>query len=179
MSRGTSIVNANPKPSIPPGHYLGFGRNAARPDVTRERHVWNLELFLDGLLGIGRGEALSSADRRAFDGTLRVARLASERLLIDRYPPEQIALGYRAAHGFVDLVAMQPDQRHQVDPAGARAIALTCFRADVGNMRRWNTLAERAPGVALDALLPPLPSLREPDRCQVIPFPQPARGETV
>lgn len=164
-------MRANPKPLIPPGHYLGFGRNAARPDVTRGLHVWNLELFLDGLLGLGRREVLSPADRGAFDGTLRAARLVSERLLVGHYPPEQIALGYRAAHGFVEIVAMPADQRHQADPASACATALTCFRADVGVMRRLNTLAERAPGVTLDALLPPLPKGSLDEACRILPFP--------
>ncbi|MGU3360687.1 hypothetical protein ACLBWX_10160 [Methylobacterium sp. M6A4_1b] len=164
-------MRASPKPLIPPGHYLGFGRGAARPEVTRERHVWNLELFLDGLLSLGRSDALSPSDRRAFDGTLRAARLVSERLLIGYYPTEQIVLGYRAAHGFVHCIASPADDRQRIDPPGACAIALTCFRADVGNMRRWNTVAERAPGVALNVLLPPLPEQSQDEACRILPFP--------
>lgn len=171
MSRGIPIVSTNPKPLAPNAHVLGHFRHAAASGASAEQHVWHLELGMSGLLDLPRNEVIPADQRTAFDDALGDARRFSERLLPSRYPAEQITIGYRAAHGVVELAAAPADDRRRIDPIGACRNALTCFRADVGNMRRWNTLAERAPGVALDALLPPLPERSPDDTCRILPFP--------
>lgn len=164
-------MSANPKPLIPNAHVLSHFRHAAASGVSAEQHVWHLELGMSGLLDLLRNEVIPADQRTAFDGALGDARRFSERLLPSRYPAEQITIGYRAAHGVVALAAAPAHARHLMDPVGACRNALTCFRADLGNMRRWNTLAERAPGAALDALLPPLSEPSPNEACQVLPFP--------
>ncbi|WP_156653370.1 hypothetical protein [Methylobacterium sp. Leaf111] len=164
-------MSTSAKPLIPNGHVLWHFRHAAASGVSAEQHVWHLELGMSGLLDLPRTEVIPADQRTAFDAALGDARRFSERLLPCRYPAEQIATGYRAAHGVVALAAAPAHDRHRMDPVGACRNALTCFRADLGNMRRWNTLAERAPGVALDVLLPPLSEPSPNEACQVLPFP--------
>ena len=165
-------MSTSTKPLIPNGHVLWHFRHAAASGVSAEQHVWHLELGVSGLLELPRTEVIPADQRTVFDGALGDARRFSERLLLPgRYPAEQIAIGYRAAHGVVALAAAPADDRRRIDPVGACSNALTCFRADLGNMRRWNTLAERAHGVALDALLPRLPERSPDEQCRILPFP--------
>lgn len=126
---------------------------------SREDHVWQLELALEALCSIVRPEEITPRERDGLHDNLRDARLASERMLADCYPPEQIAYGYRAAHAVVTAWALPVEQRHALDPIDASRPVLVCFRADIGNMRRMDALWARTPRVALDDLLPPLPRM--------------------
>ena len=140
---------------------------------TREDHVWQLERALEALCSVARPKEITPQERDRLHDNLREARLASEQMFAGRYAPEQIELGYRAAHCVVTAWALPHDRRQKIDPRGASRPVLVCFRADIGNMRRMIGLAQRAPGVALDDLLPPLPRVPGDDEgATILSFPE-------
>lgn len=139
---------------------------------TPEDHVWQLEWALDALCRHGTPAEITPRERDCLHDNLRAARTTTKRLLAGRYAPEQIELGYRAAHGVVTAWAVPIDERRKVNPHSACHPILTCFRADIGNMRRMNGL-QRAPGVALGDLLPPLPRVpRDDEGATILSFPE-------
>ncbi len=140
---------------------------------TPEDHVFQLESALEALCSNARPKQITPQERDRLHASLHDARLVSARMFAGRYAPEQIDLGYRAAHSTANMWALPLDQRHTIDPHDTSRPILVCFRADIGNMRRMNELARRAPGVALDELLPPMPRMPSSEKgAKILSFPE-------